>query len=115
MVKVPLSNEIWGQEQQAGWNSAKHALASTVKLSHPDPFKRLIVCTDASELHWGAVITITHHYYFSAEHLVGQPSGGQLWRKWPLQLSKRVAVPTIYYITHADLTCTPIIELKFYF
>nr|CCA17857.1 AlNc14C41G3494 [Albugo laibachii Nc14] len=57
VAKIALSNEIWGQEQHTGWISAKKALVSTVKLIHPDPDKNLIVCTDASELDWGAVIT----------------------------------------------------------
>eukprot|EP00918_Siedleckia_nematoides_P054248 GHVU01118449.1.p1 GENE.GHVU01118449.1~~GHVU01118449.1.p1 ORF type:complete len:205 (-),score=9.36 GHVU01118449.1:809-1423(-) len=51
----------WGEECDQSFQAVKEALGRTVCLSHPHADRELLVFTDASELHWGAVLTQVDH------------------------------------------------------
>ncbi|POM66566.1 Hypothetical protein PHPALM_17552 [Phytophthora palmivora] len=58
MMKNILFSEVgWSQEEIDCFERCKSALGNALQLAHPDPAKRLCVFTDASEDHWGAVMT----------------------------------------------------------
>ncbi|ETV79142.1 hypothetical protein H257_07229 [Aphanomyces astaci] len=54
---VLLTDVGWNDTHVAALEATKKALAKVVELSHPKPEMRLCVFADASEEHWGAVIT----------------------------------------------------------
>lgn len=54
---VQLSDVGWGDIEIECLSRCKVALQNSVQLAHPDPDKRLSVYTDASDEHWGAMIT----------------------------------------------------------
>jgi transposase InsO family protein len=56
-AKVSLSEVGWTGEHDKCLTQLKLALTNMVMLSHPDPNKRLCVYTDASESHWGAMVS----------------------------------------------------------
>ena len=55
--KVILSDVGWDDTHSECLEATKKALCACVELSHPDPEKILCVFADASETHWGSVIT----------------------------------------------------------
>ena len=56
-ARVKLADVGWDSTHRAALERTKAALSHVVELCHPDPTKRLCVFADASELHWGSVIT----------------------------------------------------------
>jgi hypothetical protein len=56
-AKVSLLDVGWCVEHDNCLSTLKSALSNMVMLSHPDPEKRLCVYTDASEYHWGAMVS----------------------------------------------------------
>ncbi len=57
VARVELSDIGWGLEHAAALQRCKDALTKAVRLAHLDPAQELCVFTDASEKHWGAVVT----------------------------------------------------------
>jgi hypothetical protein len=58
LVRRVLLGEVgWSSTEDDGLAQCKNALQMVLQLAHPDPAKRLMVYTDASDEHWGAVIT----------------------------------------------------------
>jgi hypothetical protein len=55
--RVLLSEVGWSSTEDDGLAQCKNALQKVLQLAHPDPAKQLMVYTDASDEHWGAVIT----------------------------------------------------------
>jgi RNase H-like domain found in reverse transcriptase/Integrase zinc binding domain len=56
-AKVLLKDIGWRSEHETCLEKTKGALDRVVELAHPDPERRICVFADASENHWGAVIT----------------------------------------------------------
>ena len=54
---VQLSAVGWGEESKAAFKGLKVAISSAVKLTLPDASCEFCLMTDASEDHWGAVLT----------------------------------------------------------
>ncbi|KAF0739334.1 hypothetical protein Ae201684_004903 [Aphanomyces euteiches] len=54
---VLLSSVGWNTDHLCCLERTKEAISHVVELSHPDPYKRICVFADASEKHWGSVIT----------------------------------------------------------
>ncbi|KAF0717913.1 Aste57867_2014 [Aphanomyces stellatus] len=54
---VLLADIEWTDEHAACLEKTKQVLGHVVELCHPDPEQRLCVFADASENHWGSVIT----------------------------------------------------------
>ncbi len=57
MARIDLSQLSWGVEHEAVLKRCKDALANAVRLSHLYPEQELCVFTDASNRHWGVVVT----------------------------------------------------------
>ncbi|OWZ12885.1 hypothetical protein PHMEG_00013885 [Phytophthora megakarya] len=55
--KVLLRDAGWGDHEAGCLEQCKEALKSTLQLAHPNPEKRLLVFTDASDEHWWSAIT----------------------------------------------------------
>eukprot|EP00918_Siedleckia_nematoides_P087041 GHVU01191441.1.p1 GENE.GHVU01191441.1~~GHVU01191441.1.p1 ORF type:complete len:1485 (+),score=177.77 GHVU01191441.1:529-4455(+) len=56
--KIPLTQEIgWDDNAGLAFDKLKHALAHQTTLAHPDPEKEMLVITDASDTHWGGIVT----------------------------------------------------------
>ncbi|POM74204.1 Hypothetical protein PHPALM_8883 [Phytophthora palmivora] len=58
---ITLCKVGWGAGEAACIEKCKIALQNALCLAHPDPTKLLTVYTDASDEHWGAVITQIPH------------------------------------------------------
>ena len=56
-AKVLLAEVGWNEIYAKCLQDTKDALSACVELSHPDPTQILCVFADASETHWGSVIT----------------------------------------------------------
>lgn len=54
--KISLTNE-WGAIHDDAFTHIKSQLAASVKLAHPKPDHTMCLFTDASNTHWGAVLT----------------------------------------------------------
>ncbi len=54
---VLLTDVGWTEAHEKCLANTKRELGNVVELSHPDPLQRMCVFADASELHWGSVIT----------------------------------------------------------
>ena len=65
--KVALSEVGWNEEHVCCWENTKRALANVVQLMHPDLNQKLCVFADASESHWGAVVTQVPHDQLNRE------------------------------------------------
>jgi hypothetical protein len=57
LAKHQLVDHGWGQEHLLAVGRCKDALARMATLAHPDPDKAFCLYTDASQDHWGAVLT----------------------------------------------------------
>eukprot|EP00918_Siedleckia_nematoides_P045330 GHVU01099173.1.p1 GENE.GHVU01099173.1~~GHVU01099173.1.p1 ORF type:complete len:619 (-),score=68.79 GHVU01099173.1:336-2192(-) len=56
--KVVLNEKVgWEERTKEAFNRLKEAILKQVHLSHPDSEKEVILCSDASDTHWGGVIT----------------------------------------------------------
>ena len=55
--KVLLKATSWNAFHVATFNKIRQALINAVTLAHPDSTKLLCLFTDASETHWGSVLT----------------------------------------------------------
>ena len=53
---IPLA-ELRTKEHDAAWEAIVDMLSASVTLAHPNPEWDMCVFTDASESHWGSVIT----------------------------------------------------------
>ena len=57
LTNVKLSALGWNEDHARAYEDCKRALASQVALAYPDPERALCLYTDASDLHWGGLIT----------------------------------------------------------
>ncbi|OQR83686.1 hypothetical protein ACHHYP_14408 [Achlya hypogyna] len=57
LSKVDLSTIGWSADHARTFDLVKSALANMVPMSHPQADKAMCVFTDASEFHWGVVVT----------------------------------------------------------
>ncbi len=57
VAKVTLDDVGWTKEHSDCFETCKRMIGSAALLAHPDPTKHVCVFTDASDLHWGAVIS----------------------------------------------------------
>ena len=57
LAKHQLADHGWGQAHLLAVGRCKDALARMATLAHPDPDKVFCLYTDASQDHWGAVLT----------------------------------------------------------
>ncbi len=57
VAKVTLDDVEWTEDHSDCFETCKRMIGSAALLAHPDPTKRVCVFTDASDLHWGAVIS----------------------------------------------------------
>ncbi len=57
LARHRLADHGWGQEHMLAIGRCKDALARMATLAHPDPEKIFCLYTDASQDHWGAVLT----------------------------------------------------------
>jgi hypothetical protein len=56
-AKSGIVSSGWNCQQDVCLEDCKQMLAKASFLAHPDPEKSVCVFTDASERHWGAVVT----------------------------------------------------------
>ncbi|ETV63787.1 hypothetical protein H257_19282, partial [Aphanomyces astaci] len=61
VAKVVLADVGWNAEHVACLTSCKDALGHVVTLAHPKPERLICVFADASDLHWGGVVTQIPH------------------------------------------------------
>ena len=65
--KIPI---VFNYDERKAWQAIKHALKHTVALAHPDPKQHTCVFTDASEHHYGVMITqVPQKHYDSDKHV----------------------------------------------
>jgi len=55
--RIPLKSLSWGTKHTEAFHKLQDSLKSTVCLAYPDPEKTVCLYTDASELHWSAIVT----------------------------------------------------------
>ena len=83
--KIPLE---WSEQMDDAFRNVKKLLENAVRLAHPDFDKQFCLFTDASDLHWGVVLTqvtwideqecITKQSHEPLSFLSGSFSGSQL-------------------------------------
>jgi hypothetical protein len=57
VAKVTLDDVGWTEAHSDSFETCKRIIGCAALLAHPDPTKLVCVFTDASDLHWGAVIS----------------------------------------------------------
>ncbi|CAN0114975.1 unnamed protein product, partial [Chrysoparadoxa australica] len=55
--KLTIEPEEWTDEVQQSWQATKKVLQEAVMLAHPKQDRALLAFTDASDLHWGLMLT----------------------------------------------------------
>lgn len=60
-AKISMSETRWNEAHDSVFEEVKIALKESVTLAHPDPRKALCLFTDASDTHWGGVLTQVPH------------------------------------------------------
>ena len=83
--KIPLE---WTEQMNKAFENVKKLIENAVRLAHPDFEKQFCLFTDASDLHWGVVLTqvtriddqecITKQSHEPLSFLSGSFSGSQL-------------------------------------
>ena len=113
--KIPI---VFNYDERKAWQAIKHALKHTVALAHPDPKQHTCVFTDASEHHYGVMITqVPQKDYDSDKHvadmchqplafLSGQFKASQL--NWSVTDKEGYAILAAYlrfdYLLHGQVT-----------
>lgn len=61
LARVSLASVGWSANHASTFELVKRALLSMVPMGHPQPDKQVCVFTDASEYHWGVIVTQIPH------------------------------------------------------